>query len=121
MDQFFYRRTTEEKADSILRHGFRDEEAPYLIGINAKGVWLSDRPVDCNEGATGDTLLRVILPCSVDISEHYFDEGGEKGYKEWLVPASILNSFGRAERYSDAAYHEDHPEGFPCSPDIIRA
>jgi hypothetical protein len=33
-----------------------------LIGITRRGVFLSDRPLDSNEGAKGHQLLEVILP-----------------------------------------------------------
>jgi hypothetical protein len=111
MDCLFYHRTTAEAADSILRNGFRDGAGTYMTGNRFSGVWLSDRPLDCNEGATGDVLLRVTLPDSVDISDYYWDEGDEKPYKEWDVPASIINAVGEAERYSDEDYWESTHEG----------
>ena len=56
-----------------------------------EGVWLSDMPLDCNEGAVGDELLQVDL----DLDEQALDgfEWNAEGhrYREWLVPASLAN------------------------------
>ena len=61
-----------------------------------KGVWLSDRPLDCNEGAQGDTILKVEFPTGTDL---YFYEWIEKDkpYREWLIPATVINSNAATE------------------------
>ena len=86
-----YRRTTKELAESILRDGFRDAEGSYLTTKLWRGVWLSDRPLDINEGATGDVLLRVELACDeADLQTWQWKEDG-KPYREWHIPAEFLN------------------------------
>jgi hypothetical protein len=56
---------TTDQAEAILRGGFRDGEGSYLfVGITLKGVFLSDSPVDVNEGAKGDRVLEVVLRSS---------------------------------------------------------
>jgi hypothetical protein len=56
-----YHRTTEDAARKIVSDGFRDGEGYYMTEKLHTGVWLSDRPLDANEGAWGNTLLRVEL------------------------------------------------------------
>lgn len=44
-----YHRTFQ--ADSVLAGGFRDARGSYLTAHIYEGVWLSDVPLDENEGA----------------------------------------------------------------------
>ena len=46
-----YHRTDVLAARAILRAGFRDGRGTYLTRHVFTGVWLSDRPLDENEGA----------------------------------------------------------------------
>ena len=56
------------------------------------GVWLSDIPLDVNQGAKGDTLLQVKLAADNGTLKHY--EIIEKGtpYREWCIPAGVVNA-----------------------------
>jgi len=87
-----YHRTTQEAADSIIKHGFRDGTGTYMTNTVLTGVWLSKVPLDSNEGAEGDVLLEV----TIDITEAeltYYEVVEEgKPYREWLIPADWLNS-----------------------------
>jgi hypothetical protein len=85
----FYHRTTEAGARIILREGFRDAIGNYLTGEKHKGVWLSNIPLDCNEGAKGDVLLRVEMPMRGLKKFEWIEDG--KPYREWLVPAELIN------------------------------
>ena len=60
------------------------------------GVWVSDRPLDCNEGADGGGLLTLTVP--VDVFEQYewIEEG--KPYREALIPAAVLNALATPRR-----------------------
>jgi hypothetical protein len=52
-------------------------------------------PVDVNEGAAGDTLLAVdfrLEPGALAECE-WIEEG--KGYREWLLPAHVINGDSR--------------------------
>jgi hypothetical protein len=88
-----YHRT--HNTEAILRDGFRDEEGSYgLEDFTLRGVFLSDRPLDGNEGAGGDYLLEVTLPDDCcDLSYYELVEEG-KPYREWCIPAEILNRSG---------------------------
>jgi hypothetical protein len=81
--------------DAILRDGFRDEDGSYMLEDFAlRGVFLSDKPLDANEGAGGDKLLEVTLPedCC-DFSYYELVEDG-KPYREWCIPAEVINRHG---------------------------
>ena len=87
----FFHRTTRHNADLILAGGFKDGRGTYLTDQVFEGVFLSDRPLDCNEGANSDALLSVTLPLSIaDLEQYEWREEG-KTYREWHVPAALLN------------------------------
>lgn len=96
--------------DAILASGFADGIGTYLTGDFHEGVWLSDRPLDGSEGAKGSALLAVDVPAEIadlfDRRHEWVEEG--KPYREWLVPASVLNEHAELtlleaerERYPD--------------------
>ena len=89
MSVVYFHRTTVEAAEAIQRGGFRDGTGRYMTAEVHCGVWLSDRPLDVNEGADGDVLLSVTLPDDLDLSA--FEWVQDVGYREWLVPAAIIN------------------------------
>jgi len=78
-----------ENAQSILKSSFRDGTGKYLTDKIRKGVWISNRPLDSNEGAEGDTLLEIRIPESEVTPFEWPEE--EKPYREFLVPARVLN------------------------------
>jgi hypothetical protein len=92
-----YRRT--DQADAILHGGFRDAEGAFgFDGVTLQGVFLSDVPVDCNEGAQGDRLLEVTLPegcCEFDYYELVEQDPSSKSYREWCFPAAVLSSHAK--------------------------
>ena len=64
-----YHVTSSENAAAIKRDGFRDTGGSYMTesehrGVEHRGVWLFDRPLDANEGAWGDMAIAVDLPLS---------------------------------------------------------
>lgn len=84
-----FHRTRAHNAKSILREGFRDAEGNYGVANTYRGVWLSDTPLEANEGAWGDTLLVVELDESDVAPFEWVEEG--KAFREFLVPAAIIN------------------------------
>jgi hypothetical protein len=92
-----YHRTIRAAAEAICRDGFRDATGTYLTASEYTGVWVSDRALDANEGVDGDYLLRITLDAEeADVAEFEWVEEG-KSYREWLMPAALLNSRGRVE------------------------
>lgn len=89
----YYHRTDE--ADAILRDGFRDGVGTYLTERTFSGVWISDRPLDGNEGAYGAAVLGIDI--DADLAHYEWVEEG-KGYREWLVPAELLNTHATTVR-----------------------
>lgn len=86
-----WHRTHAAAAESILRDGFRDGHGRYMTDREWSGVWLSAQPLNSNDGACGDTLLRVELACSEsEISDFEWVEEG-KTCREWLIPAAFVN------------------------------
>jgi len=88
-----FHRTTRTAAEQILRSGFRDTTARYLTDREWSGVWVADRPLDNSEGASGEALLQVEIAEEILTSYEWIEEG--KPYREWLVPADILNKHGQ--------------------------
>jgi hypothetical protein len=76
-------------ADLIDRKGLRDGEGTYLSPEEFLGVWVSDSPLDANEGVIGEGLLALDIPESLFV-QYEWVEGG-KPYREALIPADELN------------------------------
>jgi hypothetical protein len=76
-------------ADTILAEGFKDGTGYYVTDRLRSGVWLSDRPLDVNEGAHGDVLLAVEIPVDDVLFYEWVEEG--KPYREFLVPADLVD------------------------------
>jgi hypothetical protein len=87
-----YHCTDASAAEAILRDGFRDGCDTYMTDQQFEGVWLSDSPLGPNEGVWGDVLLEIRFKVPPDdLSDFEWIEEG-KGYREWLVPAVLLNA-----------------------------
>jgi hypothetical protein len=87
-----YHRTDPQAAENILQQGFRDGTRKYMTTSSHSGVWLSDAPLDENEGAFGDILLEVTTEMTEsEIAKYECIEEG-KGCREFLIPAAEINS-----------------------------
>jgi hypothetical protein len=51
MTVLLYHTTSSETADLILRDGFLDRHDHYLTKLEHSGVWLSDEPLDEQDGS----------------------------------------------------------------------
>jgi hypothetical protein len=87
-----FHRTTKDAAAKILRDGFRDTTSRYLTDREWSGVWVSDRPLDNSEGASGEALLQIDIAEELLTAFEWVEEG--KRFREWLVPAAVLNDAG---------------------------
>jgi hypothetical protein len=91
---------TTDAAAAILRDGFRDGTGSYLLAsLTLTGVFLADMPVDVNEGARGDQVLAVELPDDLDLDPFELIED-MKPYREWCVPAQLVNEHGAVRMLS---------------------
>jgi len=88
-DMLLYHRSSD--ADAILAEGFKNGTGFCLTDRVWSGVWLSDIPLDANEGAKGDTLLSVEIPEDDVLFYEWVEEG--KPYREFLVPADLVNRY----------------------------
>jgi len=86
-------------ATEILRNGFRDGQGSYMTDSILTGVWLSAVPLDLNEGAAGDAVLEVQPPDALALECEVVEEG--KPYREFLIPAALLNRHGRTRLLSE--------------------
>jgi hypothetical protein len=87
-----YHRTNRTASRAIMRRGFKDTTGYYMIALPTSGVWVSDRPLDVNEGARGDILLRVTVRLGKrDLRKYEWVEEG-KPYREWQLPAALINA-----------------------------
>jgi hypothetical protein len=89
-----YHRTNE--VDAIRRDGFKDGSGTYLTANEHSGVWVSDCPLDVNEGAGGNQVLELTIPGST--FERYEWVEDTKNFREALVPAASLNHHLRTLR-----------------------
>ncbi len=98
-DRVLYHRTP--AADEIQAEGFRDGLGSYgLAGTTLRGVFVSDVPLDINEGADGEDVLEVRIGEDVDLRDYEIVED-QKPYREWCVPASLLNERASIRRLTD--------------------
>jgi hypothetical protein len=87
-----WHRTEAASATVIMKIGFQDGCGSYGTTRESSGVFLSDRPLDENEGACGDALLRVSLDCAEDEIGDFEWVEEDKPYREWQIPASFVNA-----------------------------
>ncbi len=85
-----YHATSKDAASSILKHGFKNSMGNSLANVQWTGVWLSDKPLDVEDGLRADDAL-LIVEIDSDINNFEWKEEG-KPYREFLVPAEIANS-----------------------------
>ena len=90
-----------DTAIKILRDGFRNTTGRYLTDREWSGVWVSDRPLDNSEGASGEALLQINIAENLLTTFEWVEEG--KPYREWLVPADVLNDAGTVRLLDESA------------------
>jgi hypothetical protein len=92
--------TGKDAAASILVGGFVDGEGRYMTDKTFEGVWLSDRPLDEAKPFNAAVTLQVEFPPDVVLADYEWVEEG-KDYREWLVPAEMINSLAKTTIFDD--------------------
>jgi hypothetical protein len=87
-----YHRTTTEAVQSIMENGFKDSTGNWMMSESFAGVFFANRPLDCNEGTKEGGLLAIDIPDSILGSYEIEEEG--KPYREFLIPAKLVNEYG---------------------------
>lgn len=99
--RLYHRAGSDQAAEDIDRDGFLDGTGDYLTNHAHTGVWVADVPLDPNDYGSGQWDAPVF---AMDVDEsliagfEWIEDG--KPYREWLVPAVILNGCSRV-RLSD--------------------
>jgi hypothetical protein len=79
-------------AADILRDGFGEKSGAYITAGDHSGVWMFDRPVDRRMGGGDDAdILEIDVPETVALP---FETPGNLPYRQFLMPAGILNLYG---------------------------
>jgi hypothetical protein len=70
MNCTLYHLTNANRAEAILREGFKNQPGNHGTDDELPGVWLSDRPLDSNEfGGPDEDLIILSVTFSVPLSE----------------------------------------------------
>jgi len=85
--------------DETRSERFRDGVGYYKTAILLTGVWVSDRPLDENEGAVGRWVLAMEVPA--DVLEPYEVLAECMPYREFVIPAEVLNRYKITEVIDD--------------------
>jgi hypothetical protein len=89
--------------EAILRDGFTDTVTNTSNGI--RGVYLAEAPGEPDPEYLDDQLLEITLSSQVDIS-HFELIAPNATWREWVVPACILNRYGRVRPLRDDQWKE---------------
>jgi hypothetical protein len=82
-------------SEEIIRDGFGETSGTYLTERDHSGVWLFDRPVDPRIGGGDEAVLIILeIPDAVVLA---FETPGNFPYRQFLVPAALLNLYGPPE------------------------
>ncbi|PYN68655.1 MAG: hypothetical protein DMD93_09470 [Candidatus Rokuibacteriota bacterium] len=85
-----FHRTTAKNAKAILAKGFTDATGSFGTTDRYTGVLLTSQPVDID--TIDITLIEVELDLDEDALAAYERPEKGKSYREWLVPAVLVNA-----------------------------
>ena len=105
----FFHATGNKNAEAILKESFRDGTNFYLTDLEWSGVWISDKPFDDAHLLDGTILFAIEIPEDANSELEWPEEG--KPYREWLVPATLLNPYGPPVVIDD--YDDDEIVSYP--------
>jgi hypothetical protein len=89
-------------AEAIIGSGFRDGRFERLALGAAPGVWVTDRPLDEQDGALGNVVLVVSGVPETAIADYEWLHSEEpQSFREFVVPAALLNRYPIVGIYPD--------------------
>jgi hypothetical protein len=94
-----------DAAEAIDRNGFEDGTGTFLTEQQFSGVWVSDRPLVDQSGIDNPVVFEIDVADSALSDMEWIEEG--KGYREWLVPAAVLNSALRRRVNAEVIRHDN--------------
>src|SRR5262249_21545207 len=81
--------TSVSEADRIFQEGFTDR---HYFGEDGVGVFLSDTPLDANDGFKGPVTLCLEIPD--DVFKRHEREDAGAGFRYAIPPAALVNGLG---------------------------
>jgi len=87
-----YHATTKERAEAISKEGFKNHAGYYGTTKLFKGVWISNVILDV-QVLRGEKNIIFVLDIPEKIISYYEWIEKDKPYREFLVPAKILNRY----------------------------
>jgi hypothetical protein len=89
-------------AEAILSDGFHDSKADFLtLGVHP-GVWVTDRPLDEQNGALGNVVLAISGVPEAAIAEFEWHRSRHPPpLRQFVIPAAILNRYPIVGIYPD--------------------
>jgi hypothetical protein len=103
MNIIYYYCDKRGEIEAILRDGFIDTLTNTSNGIH--GVYLAEAPGNPDPEYLDNQLLEITLSPQVDIS-HFELIAPNATCREWVIPASILNRYGRVRPLSADQWKE---------------
>lgn len=97
MSVILFHRTLVSLAREIVKDGFADEKWGFGDdedsgrALTAVGVWLTDRPVDPDDGPPGAAVLEVVLDAPEDELAGFEIHGVLPEARLFVVPAAYVN------------------------------
>ena len=96
-----FHRTLVSLARGILKDGFGDEK--WRFGddqesgelLTAEGVWLTDQPMDLEDGPPGAAVLEVEIDLEEEALSGFEIHGVLEGVRLFVVPAATVNPRSR--------------------------
>lgn len=92
--------TSQQKARLIQRRNFMNGFGSYGVRSTktsklktSEGVFLADCILDSNEGLPIENPAIFVLNIPEEIIKEYEWHEDKKGYREWCVPAEIVNKY----------------------------
>jgi hypothetical protein len=83
------------RAHEILSEGFRDATGTYLTENEYAGVWVADEPLSGGDGGVFGEHPYVVVDIPEEVIAEFEWVEDLKTYREWLVPAALLNQYPR--------------------------